>query len=1098
MSALPEEVNSTLTNVLSGFASPDNNIRAAAEDALNKNWITPENIEVLLIFLSEQAAYAQELTLAGLSAVLFRKLALRAPPSSKTIIIAKNITHISEPALNQIRSTLLKGFVTERPSGIRHKLSDAIAECVQEDLPEWSELLPTLFEAIKNPDPNFRESSFRIFSTVPHLINAIDINHALQIFELGFTDADDNVKIAAVTAFVGYFKQLPKVHWSKLGILLPSLLNSLPKFLDDSKDDALASVFESLIELVELAPKLFKDMFDQMIQFTDIVIKNKDLDTSARTTALELLTVFSESAPQMCKSNVNYAQYLIMDTLIMMTEVSIDDDQATEWINSDDTEEDDEEVAYDHARQALDRVALKLGGKYLAPPLFQYLQQMISSSEWRERFGALMALSSAAEGCRDVLIGEIPKILEMIIPLINDPHPRVQYGCCNVLGQISTDFAPLIQRTSHEHILPALISKLGEQSSDRVKTHAAAALVNFAEHATQTILEPYLVDLLKSLAPLLASKKVYVQEQGLTTIAFIAEAAEKKFSDYCNAFMPLLVNILESSNDKEKDNRVLKGKCIECFTLIYLAVGKDSFVWSDSSSLQKMFDLLIMYQEQGLEEDDPMKSYLDHGWSRICRVQRERFVQFLPLVIPPLLKTAKATQDVSLIEEEEAANFQQYSDWDVVQIQGKHIAIHTSILDDKVSAMELLKVYATILKNFFAGYVNEIMTEIAVPSIDFYLHDGVRATGAGLIPVLLSSLVSAAGLNNEEVLRLWLLASTKLISGIISEPMPEITQIYHTALVDGLAIMGENSLNTDQLTQYTKGVSANLSDVYERVKQRHSQDDEYNEDVDDEFEDFADEDLLDDINKSLSAVFKATGSAYLNEFQGLWPLINTYLQDSEVILILFSLCAIADMVQYGGDHTAPFKDSFTSKVTEYLISPDASIRQAASYVIGVCAQAAPSVYGDICLSSLDTLLQVVSIPDAKSEDNITATENASAAIAKILHNFGSNLPNFEVYVANWLKTFPIIQDEEAAAFNYRFLAQLMDNNSASTQGPANVSQVVDHIVQALHNKSLVGKNATVVVGSTKKLLGTLPQNEAMALFQRYPAEVMQDVQHWFA
>ena len=342
------------------------------------------------------------------------------------------------------------------------------------------------------------------------------------------------------------------------------------------------------------------------------------------------------------------------------------------------------------------------------------------------------------------------------------------------------------------------------------------------------------------------------------------------------------------------------------------------------------------------------------------------------------------------------------------------------------------------------------------------------------------------------------MASTKLISGIISEPMPEITQIYHTALVDGLAIMGENSLNTDQLTQYTKGVSANLSDVYERVKQRHSQDDEYNEDVDDEFEDFADEDLLDDINKSLSAVFKATGSAYLNEFQGLWPLINTYLQDSEVILILFSLCAIADMVQYGGDHTAPFKDSFTSKVTEYLISPDASIRQAASYVIGVCAQAAPSVYGDICLSSLDTLLQVVSIPDAKSEDNITATENASAAIAKILHNFGSNLPNFDVYVANWLKTFPIIQDEEAAAFNYRFLAQLMDNNSASIQGPANVSQVVDHIVQALHNKSLVGKNATVVVGSTKKLLGTLPQNEAMALFQRYPAEVMQDVQHWFA
>ncbi|CAR21773.1 TOG domain-containing protein [Lachancea thermotolerans] len=1092
MSALPDEVNTTLVNVLHGFSSPDNGIRAAAEETLNKDWITPDNIEVLLIFLSEQAAYSPEPTLAALSAVLFRKLALRAPPSSKTVIIAKNITHISESALNQIRETLLKGFVTERQGGIRHKLSDAIAECAQEDLPEWPALLQGLFEAIKNPDANFRESSFRIFTSVPHLINAVDINSVLPIFEAGFTDSDDNVKVAAVTAFVGYFKQLPKQHWAKLGILLPSLLNSLPNFLDGGKDDALASVFESLIELVELAPKLFKNMFDQMIQFTDIVIKNKDLETSARTTALELLTAFSESAPQMCKSTPSYAQSLIMNTLLMMTEVSIDDDQASDWHDSDDTEEDDEEVTYDHARQALDRVSLKLGGKYLAPPLFQYLQQMVSSSEWRERFGALMALSSAAEGCRDVLIGEIPKILDMIVPLINDPHPRVQYGCCNALGQISTDFAPLIQRTSHERILPPLISKLTPQSVDRVQTHAAAALVNFSEHATQTILEPYLDDLLTNLLTLLQSTKFYVQEQALTTIAFIAEAAEKKFIKYYDTLMPLLINVLKT--DTGNANRLLKGKCIECSTLIALAVGKEKFL----TQSQELIELFIAYQNQGIDDDDPMKSYLEHGWSRICRILREDFVPLLPVVIPPLLETAKATQDVSLIEEEDAANFQQYSDWDVVQIQGKHIAIHTSILDDKVSAMELLQVYTTILKNFFAVYVPEIMKEIAVPSIDFYLHDGVRATGAGLIPVLLSALVSATGVQNSDVLQLWHLASTKLLNGIISEPMPEITQIYHTALVDGLAIMGENSLSDEQLLQYTKGLSANLSDIYERVKQRRNQEDEYNEDVDDDFEDYTDEDLLDDINKSLAAVFKSTGGRYLNQFQTLWPLVVTYLRDGEVILTLFALCAIGDMIETAGPATEVYKDSFINEVKEYLVSPEASIRQAAAYVIGVCAQHSRDVYAQECSQSLDTLVRVISIPDAKSEENVTSTENASAAIAKILHSYGPNVPNFDNYVSNWLKTFPIVQDEEAAAFNYRFLAHLIDSNSPAVHNSAAIPHILDSVVQALHHKSLVGKNASAVVESTKKLLGTLPQSEAMNLFQRYPSDVVQEVQHWFA
>ncbi|AET40396.1 importin PSE1 Ecym_5663 [Eremothecium cymbalariae DBVPG len=1092
MSALSSDVNSTLVNVLNGFGSADNNVRAAAEETLNSQWITEENIQVLLVFLAEQAAYSEDLTLASLSAVLFRKLALRAPPSSKTVIIAKNITHISKEALTQIRGTLLKGFVSERSDGIRHKLSDAIAECAQDDLPEWPELLQTLFEATKNPNANFRESSFRIFTTVPHLINAIDINNALPIFEAGFTDTEDNVKIATVTAFVGYFKQLPKIHWSKLGVLLPSLLNSLPKFLDDGKDDALTAVFESLIELVELAPKLFKNMFDQMIQFTDIVIKNKDLETSARTTALELLTVFSECAPQMCKSNPNYAQSLIMDTLLMMTEVSVDDEQALEWQNSDDVEEDDEEAAYDNARQALDRVALKLNGKYLAPPLFQYLQQMVTSSQWRERFGALMALSSAAEGCRDVLIGEIPKILDMVIPLINDAHPRVQYGCCNVLGQISTDFAPLIQRTSHERILPALISKLTGQSIDRVQTHAAAALVNFSEHATQTILEPYLDSLLTNLLSMLQSSKLYVQEQALTTIAFIAEAAEKKFIKYYDTLMPLLLNVLKT--DTGKENRTLKGKCMECATLIALAVGKEKF----SVHSQELIELFVSYQNQGIEDDDPIKTYLEQGWSRICRILREDFVPFLPIVLPPLLETAKAGQDVSLIDEEEAKNFQQYSDWDVVQIQGKHIAIHTSILDDKVPAMELLQVYATILKNYFAGYVPEIMTEIAVKSLDFYLHDGVRATGAGLIPVLLSSLVSATGTQNPNTVALWQLASTKLINGIISEPMPEIVQIYHTSLVDGLKIMGENALTNEQLEKYTKGVSANLSDVFERVRQRHGQEDEYNEDVDEEYEDFTDEDLLDDINKSLAAVLQTTNGLYLPHFQAIWPLVHTYLQDTEVILMLFALVAISDLVHYCGDNTEGFKNGFVNKLKDFLVSPEPSVRQAAAYCIGSCAQYAPNTYGEVCVESLDTLFLVISIPDAKSEDNVSATENSAAAIAKILHSFGSNMPNFDSYVVNWLKAFPIIQDEEAAAFSYRFLAQLIDSNNAAITNKEKIGEIVDYVVQALHQKSLSGKTAAVVVGSTKKLLSSLPQDYALRYFQRYPSSIMQDIQKWFA
>lgn len=1091
MSALSDDINHTLIEIIQGFASPNNEIRTAAETRLNEDWITAANIEVLLIFLAEQASFSQDLTTAAISAVLFRKLALRAPPSSKTVIIAKNITHISANALTQIRTTLLKGFLSEKPKDIRHKLSDALAECAQDELSEWSELLQVLVEILKNADPNFRESSFRILAAVPHLINATEVENILPIFESGFTDANDEVKISAVTAFVGYFKILPKKHWSKIGVLLPSLLNSLPKFLDDSKDDALASVFESLIELAELAPKLFGDMFDQIIQFADIVIKNKDLETPARTTALELLTVFSENAPNMCKSNSKYAESIVTNTLLMMTEVSIDDDDASEWREADDTE-DDEEVTYDHARQSLDRVSLKLGGEYLAPTLFQYLQQMVTSSEWRERFGAMMALSSAAEGCEDVLIAELPKVLDMIIPLISDPHPRVQYGCCNALGQISTDFSPLIQRTAHDRILPALISRLTSSSIDRVQTHAAAALVNFSEQADQSILEPYLDSLLNNLLILLQSNKLYVQEQALTTIAFIAEAAKTKFIKYYDTLMPLLLNVLKT--DSSDDNGVLKGKCIECATLIAAAVGKEKF----AEHSQELINLLLKHQNAALEEDDSIKSYLEHGWGRICRILGEYFVPLLPIILPPLLETAKATQDVSLIEEEEAADFQKYTDWDVVQIQGKHIAIHTSILDDKVSAMELLQLYASVLKKDFANYVKEILTEIAIPSIDFYLHDGVRATGATLIPVLLSSLVSATGLQNGEVIQLWNLASAKLIGGISTEPMLEITQAYHSALVDSIAIMQDTGLNVELLGQYTKGIQNNLTDVYERVKDRHGEADEYNEEVDDEFEAFSDEDLLDEINKSMAAIMKTSGQEFLPHIQTLWPLIHTHLAETEVILVLFALVAIGDIIQYYGEITVSFKDSFIDKVVAYLVSPEAQLRQGAAYIIGVASQYAPSTYGEICVSSLNTLIQVIQIPEAKTEENQSATENSSAAIAKILYAFNTNIPNLDNYISNWFKSLPTIVDDEAAAFNYLYLGHLIDTKQETICEHSNIPTIVDVVVQALHHKAINGKGAETIVNSVKQLLGSLPQEEAVSILQRYPAEYMSTIQTWFS
>lgn len=242
----------------------------------------------------------------------------------------------------------------------------------------------------------------------------------------------------------------------------------------------------------------------------------------------------------------------------------------------------------------MDRLANKLGGQAVLPPTFNWLPRMMTSSSWRDRHAALMAISAISEGCRDLMEGELDKVLDLVVPALRDPHPRVRWAGCNALGQMSTDFAGTMQNRYHQVVLSNIIPVLEpaesrlqahvqahgaaplvnipvlESAGPRVQAHAAAALVNFCEEAEKEILEPYLDDLLSRLLVLLRSSKRFVQEQALSTIATIADSAEAAFGRYYDTLMPLLFSVLREETSAEY--RLLRAKAMECATLIGMEV----------------------------------------------------------------------------------------------------------------------------------------------------------------------------------------------------------------------------------------------------------------------------------------------------------------------------------------------------------------------------------------------------------------------------------------------------------------------------------------------------------------------------------------------
>ncbi|KAI1948004.1 importin subunit beta-3 [Ophidiomyces ophidiicola] len=1071
MSILPPEIHTALSQLLLGLATPDNLVRTQAEERLNNEWVQ-ERPDVLLMGLAEQLHAAEDSNTRTFAAVLFRRIAARSVKDPNSTDSRRLFFTLSPDHRIAIRQKLLQALNGESVSNVRNKVGDAvaaIAEQYTESGEPWPELLGVLFQASQSSDTGLRESAFRIFSTTPRVIEKQHEETVLGVFMKGFKDEHISVRISAMEAFASFFGSLHKKSQSKYFSLVPDLLNILPPLKEADESEELSKAFVSLIDIAELCPKMFRPLFNNLVKFSISVIADKELSDQVRQNALELMATFADYAPTMCKKDPDFAKDMVTQCLSLMTDVGLDDDDAAEWGASEDLDLEDSDKNHVAGEQCMDRLANKLGGEIILPPTFNWVPRMISSAVWRDRHAALMAISAISEGCSDLMVNELQQVLALVIPALQDPHPRVKFAGCNALGQMSTDFAGTMQEKYHSVILGNLIPSLNSEHP-RVQAHAAAALVNFCEEAEPAILEPYLEQLLGHLVRLLQSPKKFVQGQALCTIATIADSAEATFANYYDRLMPMLFNVLREEQSKEY--REIRAKAMECATLIALAVGKDK-MGQDALTLAQ---LLAHIQQNITDADDPQSSYLLHCWGRMCRVLGTDFVPYLPGVMPPLLQVAAAKADLQILDDEaQIQEVEQDGKWDLLPLKDKVIGIKTSVLEDKNVAIELITIYAQVLQAAFEPYVVEPLEKIALPGLTFFFHDPVRVSCAKLIPHLLNAYKKAHGDRSPEFYQLWSKTVEKIIECLSAEPsvdtLAEIFQCYY----ESLEVAGKNSLTQDQMQAFVEGTRSTLEDYQIRVKRRMDEKAEVEEGDDEtlsfEYEVEEDQNLLSDMNKAFHTTFKNQGSDFLPAWERILPFYDVFVVSEEPTQRQWALCVIDDVLEFCGEHSWNYKNHILQPLINGMRDDNAANRQAASYGVGVAAQKGGAAWSEFVAASIPTLFQVTQHAEARSEDHVFATENACASIAKILHFNASKVQNPQQVADNWVNTLPILNDEEAAPYGYSFLAQLIDQQNPAVLTHA--QNALTYVVQALDAETLQGGIAERVVVSAKRLL-TVP------------------------
>eukprot|EP01027_Heterolobosea_sp_BB2_P017416 GEZU01024672.1.p1 GENE.GEZU01024672.1~~GEZU01024672.1.p1 ORF type:complete len:931 (-),score=263.30 GEZU01024672.1:811-3603(-) len=846
--------------VVKNLMSPDNTVRGNAETYFNNSKAHPDFCVSSLIQLLR---FSNDAQVRELSCLLVRKCIAKTEDSL--------YPKLSEEVKALVKKELISALESESIPTIRKKLTYAVSGLASGLLEtgEYPELLPAMFNWTKSANPLHRESALLIFNQLATYLLDKGLSPYLKtlkaIFQSCLEDKESKkVRIAAITATTSVVLVLEKgPNRTLFQELISPMLSALGAALNERDSEGAQVAVESFIEIAEALPQFFKPKIIDVISAMFQIANTADLDESIRHLGMEFMITIAETAPTIVKKVPSFAQNLVPLCMNMMLDIEEDD----EW-NDTMTDDDQFELTnYDVGLEALDRLALALGGKLVQPIVFVCITPFLNSPDWKHRYAGLMTISQTAEGCKTQYETHLGEIVKMALALFKDPHPRVRYAAIHCTAQLSTDFSPNFQAVFHGMAVPALISAMDDEIP-RVQCHAATAIVNFVEDCQHQFIEPYLDALLNKLLMLLQKGKRFVQEQTLSAISAVAGSSETLFRKYYSAIVPYLKVILTNATGQQ--DRMLRAKAMECVSLIGVAVGKEVFI----QDAREIMDLLAKTQTSQMDPDDPQINYLLQAWARIAKCLGHDFIPYLEVVMPPLLASADIKPEVIVTDADEAQTEDEEGMESVtLSIKGvgdKRISIRTSVLEEKALACNMLYSYVYELKEGFFPYVDQV-AKIMVPLLKFAYLDEIRETAATIMPELLKSVkarIEQGGVDPSLLKQLLDYILSAMLPALKIEPEVKTATILIEGFNDCIKAVPNDMVSQQHLESATQVLGEIvLASMQRRRNLESERDEQEDEEERDQYEEelYLEEELLSMTAECIGTLIK-TQSAFLPYF----------------------------------------------------------------------------------------------------------------------------------------------------------------------------------------------------------------------------------------
>jgi len=262
------------------------------------------------------------------------------------------------------------------------------------------------------------------------------------------------------------------------------------------------------------------------------------------------------------------------------------------------------------------------------------------------------------------------------------------------------------------------------------------------------------------------------------------------------------------------------------------------------------------------------------------------------------------------------------------------------------------------------------------------------------------------------------------------------------------------------------------------LKELQEKEEDHDDEEEEKIEEEADRDdsIIGQIAEAIGILAKFNKATFAPLFQQLLPPILLLLSPTcSASDRQAAICIFDDLVEFSGPLFFPYFQHFFPLVMEYAADADPHVRQAAVYGLGVCAQVGGEKIVPAIQDILQRLTQVVLLPDSRDSTFGAPTDNAIAAVGKVI-KFHSNVVDVSKVLPLWLSWLPVKQDPVESKITYNLLCDWVESSNVHLFGAQfqQLPKILGIFGDILGTELIDEQLTTRIVNILKQLRGLQP------------------------